>query len=80
MLKKEGLDEIVLNLDKSKIHRVLVNLVSNAVKYTPKGSVTVSYKLSGDMIEIRIPAIKQRGHTTVFDVTNDLLILCRAEF
>lgn len=50
----EGLEEIVLHLDKSKVHRVLVNLVSNAVKYTPKGTVTISYKLVKEYVEIRV--------------------------
>ena len=53
-LKKEGLEEVILHLDKSKVRRVLVNLVSNAVKYTKKGSVTVSLKKRKDFIEIRV--------------------------
>jgi signal transduction histidine kinase len=53
-LKKEGLKEIVLHLDKSKVNRVLVNLVSNSIKYTKKGSVTVSIKELSDRVEIRV--------------------------
>ena len=54
ILKKEGLEEIVVHLDKSKTHRVIVNLVSNAIKYTKHGTVTVSHKKLDDMVEVRV--------------------------
>ena len=31
--------------DKMKIHRVLLNLIGNAIKFTEKGSVTIEVKL-----------------------------------
>lgn len=51
---KEGLKEIVIHSDRNKIHRVLVNLVSNAVKYTNEGEVKISFDGAGDYIDIRI--------------------------
>jgi signal transduction histidine kinase len=37
-----------------KVHRVLVNLVSNAIKYTKEGEIVVSYKEDNDSVEIRV--------------------------
>ena len=53
-LIKEDTKEVVIHSDKKKIHRVLVNLVSNAIKYTPKGEVHISHKVENDMIVIRV--------------------------
>jgi len=35
-----------------RISQVIVNLISNAVKYTQKGAIIVSAKRDGDYIEI----------------------------
>ena len=44
----------VLKADKEKLRRILINLVGNAIKYTPKGKVIISNKINGDMIEILV--------------------------
>lgn len=43
-------------VDKVRFHQVLVNLIGNAVKYTPSGSVTVSAKVleGSKLCEIRV--------------------------
>jgi len=44
----------VLKADKEKLRRILINLIGNAIKYTPKGKVTISNKILGDLIEISV--------------------------
>ena len=46
-----------VNADEGRLKQVLVNLTSNSIKYTPKGSVTISAELvigKQDMIKIKI--------------------------
>ena len=58
--------------DKLRLDQVLLNLVSNAVKYTPKGScIDISAKREGDLVKIRIAddgeGIKQEDKEKLFD-------------
>ncbi len=43
-----------LDADPSKLRQVLLNLVSNAVKFTDEGTITVEVGLSDDHVEIRV--------------------------
>lgn len=43
---------IVMNTDENRLNQVLSNLVSNALKHTPKGSITYGYQLINDNQEI----------------------------
>lgn len=43
-----------IKFDKDRIIQVLTNLVSNAVKYTEKGSITVSTKENDDVIQVTV--------------------------
>lgn len=46
-------EECRAEFDRDHVHRVLANLVSNAVKYSPPGScVTLSSRRSGDIVEV----------------------------
>lgn len=54
-LYMEGLHEAVhINTDQKRLHQVLVNLVSNALKYTKEGSVTIEYTAWKDRDELRV--------------------------
>lgn len=45
---KKALPEVMMDID--KIGDVVMNLIDNAIKYTDKGTITVSAKLEGDML------------------------------
>lgn len=40
--------------DRDRLKQVVINLVSNAIKYTPRGSVTVTTELKDGKVEIRV--------------------------
>lgn len=45
----------LLNIDRHRLYQVLINIASNAVKFTNEGTIKISYKpLSNGMIEFRI--------------------------
>ena len=43
---------VVMNTDENRITQVFSNLISNALKHTPKGSITFGYRLINDTEEI----------------------------
>jgi signal transduction histidine kinase len=54
-LKKEGLyGDVVINVDGKRLHQALTNLVSNAMKYTPKGVISLELSDAGSVVEIRV--------------------------
>jgi signal transduction histidine kinase len=43
-----------VNADPDRLKQIIVNLISNAIKYTPKGSVTVSAKADGRWVYVTV--------------------------
>lgn len=46
-------EDFVMISDKKMIHQILFNLLHNAVKFTPKGEIELSYEITSDKKEIR---------------------------
>lgn len=46
-----------INIDKSRIVQVLHNVIGNAIKFTQKGSVTVTSAITGDWVKLMITGI-----------------------
>jgi two-component system, sensor histidine kinase LadS len=52
MEMKEGIGEVVA--DQRKVKQVLINLLTNAVKFTDAGSIVVSAELDGAFVEVQV--------------------------
>jgi CheY-like chemotaxis protein/anti-sigma regulatory factor (Ser/Thr protein kinase) len=63
--------DAVLHTDSVLLERVLSNLISNALRYTPAGSVEVRCRPRGDGVAIEVadtgPGIAREEHERVFD-------------
>ncbi len=54
-LKQENvLPELVVNIDTKRFHQALTNLVSNSIKYTKAGNISISLEERRDRVELRV--------------------------
>ncbi len=65
-------EDLTVHADKDKIEQVLNNLVSNAIKYSPKGkNIEISCKKSGENVQISVKdegiGIKQQDINKLFE-------------
>jgi signal transduction histidine kinase len=55
LVKDKSVDGIpAVNADRERIKQVIINLVGNAMKFTDKGSITVSAKQEGGLVQIAV--------------------------
>lgn len=64
-------NEIVIQSDSEKIWQILVNFVSNAIKFTKKGYIEIGIQIEGDLIQFHVKdtgiGIPEEYHDTIFE-------------
>ena len=68
----EAAEPVVVNGNADELHRVILNLVDNAIRHTPRGStITVTSRLDGSTAEVRVeddgPGIPEEMWPSIFD-------------
>ena len=62
---------VYANVDKRRVRQIVTNLVSNAVKFTSRGSVTVSLETRGDMAMLSVDdtglGVPESARVTIFE-------------
>jgi signal transduction histidine kinase len=53
-LKEENIPPVSLLIDPKRLHQALTNLVSNSIKYTKAGNISIALEERNDRIEIRV--------------------------
>ena len=51
---KDNLPELTFTSDKNRLYQVLLNFVTNALKFTSEGSITIDYKIDGNEVEFSV--------------------------
>ncbi len=51
---QDAQNDIVIKSDEKRLHQALTNLVSNAIKYTKAGAITIALERLKDRVEIRV--------------------------
>jgi signal transduction histidine kinase len=69
---QEGTEALTLNADREKVRRVLVNLLGNAIKFTPEGGlITITARREGEFLELSVtdtgPGIAREHQGRIFD-------------
>ena len=51
---KDNLPELTFINDKNRLYQVLLNFVTNALKFTSEGSITIDYKIDGNEVKFSV--------------------------
>lgn len=66
-----GLPECIIRADRNRLMQIISNFINNALKFTPKGYISLSYHLHENMIEFDVTdsgiGISKENLPTVFD-------------
>lgn len=54
LLMKDNLPELTFTSDKNRLYQVLLNFVTNALKFTSEGSITIDYKIDGNEVKFSV--------------------------
>ena len=73
LTSKKGLadNDCFIKIDKTKLHQILTNLLSNAFKFTDKGCVEIGYSIKNNNLQFYVKdtgiGIDYKLHSTIFD-------------
>lgn len=54
LLLKDNLPELTFTSDKNRLYQVLLNFVTNALKFTSEGSITIDYQIDGNEVKFSV--------------------------
>lgn len=65
------LPELIFTSNKNRLHQVLLNFVTNALKFTSEGSVTIDYRINGNEVKFTVTdtgmGIEPEKQDTIFN-------------
>ncbi len=68
---KDAHPDLLLHTDEQRIRQIIINLISNAYKFTDKGQIVLSYKLAGEFVQISVTdtgiGIPPEYHDSIFE-------------
>jgi len=71
LVERGALADTAISSDEIKLKQIILNLVSNAIKYTEQGYIKISYSIIGEQLEIKIedtgPGIDEKYHSVIFE-------------
>ena len=66
-----GLPELKFTSDKNRLHQILINFVTNALKFTFEGSVTIDYRINGNEVKFTVQdtgiGIEKKNQKAIFN-------------
>ncbi len=54
LLLKDNLPELTFTSDKNRLYQVLLNFVTNALKFTSEGNITIDYQIDGNEVKFSV--------------------------